>query len=195
MRGDTVTEEKIKQDQEETPKQTEEQNNPNEAEQVATQAELPDDPEELKRLLTEKTAEAENNLSRAIRLQADYENLRRRSRQEREDLLKFGSEQLIKNLLPVLDNFDRALASAGNGGEQFISGVEMIKRQLGEVLTNEGLEAIPATGETFDPNLHEAVMQVEDTGEAENTVVEELRKGYYFNGKVIRASMVKVARS
>lgn len=195
MRGDTVTEEQMKQDQEETPKETMEQNDSTEAEQVETQAGLPEDPEELKRLLMEKTAEAENNLSRAIRLQADYENLRRRSRQEREELLKFGSEQLIKNLLPVLDNFERALASAGDGGEKFISGVEMIKRQLDEVLTNEGLAAIPATGEAFDPNLHEAIMQVEDTGETENTVVEELRKGYYLKGKVIRASMVKVARS
>jgi len=154
-----------------------------------------DDPAELKRLLEEKTAEAENHYNRAIRLQADYENLRRRSRQEREELLKFGSEQLIKALLPVMDNFDRAMASAGDGGEKFVTGVQMIHRQLSEVLSNEGLAPIPALGEQFDPNLHEAVMQVEDTGEPENTVVEELRRGYYLKGKVIRPSMVKVARS
>ncbi|AEF94726.1 Protein grpE [Desulfotomaculum nigrificans CO-1-SRB] len=154
-----------------------------------------DDPAELKRLLAEKTAEAENNFNRALRLQADYENLRRRTRQEREELLKFGAEQLITALLPVLDNFERALASAGNGGEKFVSGVEMISRQLNEVLQNEGLTPIPAVGEQFDPNIHEAVMQVEDTGEPENTVVEELRKGYYLKGKVIRPAMVKVAKS
>ncbi|WP_333871301.1 nucleotide exchange factor GrpE [Desulforamulus putei] len=156
---------------------------------------LPDDPEELKKLLREKTTEAENNFNRALRLQADYENLRRRTRQEREDLLKFGAEHLIKNLLPVLDNFERALASAGDGGEKFISGVEMIHRQLNDILSAEGLAPIPAKGEPFDPNLHEAVMQVEDTGEPENTVVEELRRGYYLKGKVIRPSMVKVAKS
>lgn len=156
---------------------------------------LPDNPEELKKLVREKITEAENNHNRALRLQADYENLRRRTRQEREDLLKFGSEQLIMNLLPVLDNFERALASAGDGGEKFISGVQMIHRQLNEVIQAEGLSAIPAKGEPFDPNLHEAVMQMEDTGEPENTIVEELRRGYYLKGKVIRPSMVKVAKN
>lgn len=188
-----MTEENIKQEQEENQEENVQTDLAQEA--PPEQAALPDDPEELKKLLQEKTAEAENNLSRAIRLQADYENLRRRSRQEREDLLKFGSEQLIKNLLLVLDNFDRALASAGDGGEKFINGVQMIHRQLNDVLNSEGLAPIGAVGEQFDPNLHEAVMQVEDTGESENSIVEELRKGYYLKGKVIRPSMVKVAKS
>ncbi|CCO07886.1 nucleotide exchange factor GrpE [Desulforamulus hydrothermalis] len=166
-----------------------------EAEHAAVSDDLPDDPEELKKLLREKTSEAADNYNRALRLQADYENLRRRSRQEKEDLLKFGAEHLIKNLLPVLDNFERALASAGDGGEKFISGVQMIHRQLYEVLTAEGLAPIPAQGEPFDPNLHEAVMQVTDADQPENTVVEELRKGYYLKGKVIRPAMVKVAVS
>lgn len=191
MRGDMVTEEQ--KNQEENQEQTPDTNSC-EAEQVET-AGLPDDPTELKQLLKEKTAEAENNYNRALRLQADYDNLRRRTRQEREDLLKFGAEQLINGLLPVLDNFERALASSGDGGPKFVSGVEMIHRQLKDVLGNEGLTAIPAQGEQFDPNVHEAVMQVEDTGEPENTVVEELRKGYYLKGKVIRAAMVKVAKS
>lgn len=156
---------------------------------------LTSDPEELKRLLAEKNAEALQNHERALRLQADYENLRRRTRQEREDLLKYGSEQLITSLLPVLDNFERALASAGDGGEKFISGVQMIHRQLSETLSKEGLAPVAAEGEQFDPNIHEAVMQVEDTGNPENTVVEELRRGYYLKGKVIRPAMVKVARS
>lgn len=161
----------------------------------ATEAQnLPDDPEELKKLLLEKISEAENNYNRALRLQADYENLRRRTRQEREELLKYGSEQLIKNLLPVMDNFNRALAAAGDGGEKFISGIEMIQRQFYDVLSSEGLAPIPAQGEQFDPNIHDAVMQVEDTNEPENTIVEELLKGYYLKGKVIRPSMVKVAK-
>lgn len=205
-RGDTVTEENMRQDQEEAREENLQEENcmhdpateaaVEEAGETPGQTDgLPDDPAELKKLVREKTAEAENNYNRALRLQADYENLRRRTRQEREELLKFGSEQLIKNLLPVLDNFERALASAGDGGEKFISGVEMIHRQLNEVLNAEGLTPIPAKGEPFDPNLHEAVMQVEDTGEPENTIAEELRRGYYLKGKVIRPSMVKVAKS
>lgn len=205
-RGDTVTEENMRQDQEEAREENLQEENcmhdpateaaVEEAGETPGQTDgLPDDPAELKKLVREKTAEAENNYNRALRLQADYENLRRRTRQEREELLKFGSEQLIKNLLPVLDNFERALASAGDGGEKFISGVEMIHRKLNEVLNAEGLTPIPAKGEPFDPNLHEAVMQVEDTGEPENTIAEELRRGYYLKGKVIRPSMVKVAKS
>lgn len=157
--------------------------------------ETQEDPAELKRLLAEKIAEVEAHNSKALRLQADYENLRRRSRQEREDLLKYGSEQLILALLPVLDNFERALNSSGDGGEKFVSGVQMIHRQFIEVLTSEGVTPVAAVGEQFDPNLHEAVMQVEDTGSPENTVVEELRQGYYLKGKIIRPAMVKVARS
>ncbi|SHK79352.1 nucleotide exchange factor GrpE [Desulforamulus aeronauticus] len=171
----------------------EEQNNETGATATNNQN-LPDDPNELKKMLLEKMAEAENNYNWALRLQADYENLRRRTRQEREELLKYGSEQLIKNLLPVMDNFARALNSAGDGGEKFINGVEMIQRQLNDVLSNEGLAPIPALEEPFDPNLHDAVMQVEDSDQPENTVVEELLTGYYLKGKVIRHSMVKVAK-
>ena len=176
-------------------RQVGEQNTETNAAATATDNQnLPDDPSELKKMLLEKTAEAENNYNRALRLQADYENLRRRTRQEREELLKYGSEQLIKNLLPVMDNFARALNSAGDGGEKFINGVEMIRRQFNDVLSGEGLAPIPALGEPFDPNLHDAVMQVEDTDKPENTVVEELLTGYYLKGKVIRHSMVKVAK-
>lgn len=189
-----MTEEQIKNGQETVETEAYQSNETGESTTDAA-VNLPNDPEELKKLLLEKTEEAEQNYNRTLRLQADYENLRRRTRQEREELIKFGSEQLINGLLPVLDNFERAMASAGDGGERFISGVEMIFRQLNEVLAGEGLAAIPAQGEQFDPNIHEAMLQVEDTGQPENTVVEELRKGYYLRGKVIRPSMVKVAKS
>lgn len=192
-----MTEEKMNQGQEDAQGEVIEEQNKKQFSETVTNEEAPEtnDPEELKRLLEEKTVEAENNHNRALRLQADYENLRRRSRQERDDLLKYGSEHLLNALLPVIDNFERALASAGDGGEKFVSGVEMIHRQLTEVLSGEGLTPIPATGEQFDPNVHEAVMQVEDTGQPENTVVEELRRGYYLKGKVLRPAMVKVAQS
>lgn len=189
-----MTEEKIKNGQKIAETETDQNNATGESDTGAA-VNLPNEPEELIKMLLAKTEEAEQHYNRVLRLQADYENLRRRTRQEREELIKFGSEQLINGLLPVLDNFERAVASAGDGGEKFVSGVEMIFRQLNEVLAGEGLAAIPAQGEQFDPNIHDAMLQVEDTGEPENTVVEELRKGYYLKGKVIRPSLVKVAKS
>ena len=202
LRGDEVTKEKIQEQSGETLESAEQAGSYIDAAEDAKEQQdyngqtiETDDPVELKKLLADKSAESEEHYNRMIRLQADYDNLRRRSRLEREELLKYGSEQLIKAILPVLDNFERALASAGDGGEKFISGVEMIHRQLKEALHNEGVSSIPAVEEPFDPNLHDAVMQVEDSGKAENTIVEELRKGYFFKGKVIRPAMVKVAKS
>ena len=205
LRGDEVTKEKIQEQSEETLQSAEQAvesesyidaaEDAKEQQDGNGQSAETDDPVELKRRLADKSAESEEYYNRMVRLQADYDNLRRRSRLEREELLKYGSEQLIKAILPVLDNFERALASAGDGGEKFVSGVEMIHRQLKDVLNNEGVSPIPAVEEPFDPNLHDAVMQVEYSGKEENTIVEELRKGYFFKGKVIRPSMVKVAKS
>ncbi|ATW25355.1 nucleotide exchange factor GrpE [Candidatus Formimonas warabiya] len=130
------------------------------------------------------------------RLQADFENFRRRTRLEKEDLLQYASESVITRLLPVLDNFERALTSAKDGGEvkSFLDGVEMIFRQLQQVLTNEGLEPVASLGCKFDPNCHEAVMQIEDEEQEKDTIVEELQKGYRLKGKLIRPSMVKVVK-
>ncbi len=150
--------------------------------------------EELQQKLAEKTKEAEDYYNRLLRTQADFDNYRRRTRQEREELIKFASEDLITELLPVLDNFDRALAAAESTDNEFVSGVQMIYRQLKEILAKEGLAEIPAVGEEFDPNKHEAVMQVESDEHEENIIVEELRKGYALKDKVIRPSMVKVAK-
>lgn len=149
---------------------------------------------QAKQQLAEKTAEAQSLYQQFQRLQADFDNFRKRYRKEKEDLVKFAVEELISRLLPVLDNFERALSQdAGKDSAAFISGVEMIYRQLMQVLEQEGLQPIPTVGEIFDPQKHEAVMRVESDENPENTVVEELQRGFTLHGKVIRPAMVKVA--
>lgn len=138
--------------------------------------------------------EAEELQQRLLRLQADYDNFRRRTRLEKEAFAKYASQQLMEKLLPVLDNFERALAAGESAADvaSFVKGVDMIFRQLTDVLAQEGLEPIQAAGEPFDPELHQAVMRVESEEHGDNVVVEELQKGYKLKDKVIRPSMVKV---
>ena len=136
---------------------------------------------------------AEEYLNRLQRLQADFENFRRRVNKEKEEFHKYASESLICSLLPILDNFERAIA-AGEGGN-LLSGVEMIFRQLKEILEKEGLCSIQAVKTEFDPNRHEAVMTVENDEHPDNTVIEEFQKGYLLKDKVIRPAMVKVSKN
>lgn len=154
-----------------------------------------DDLSILQKQLEEQKNRAEDFYNRLARLQADYENFRRRTRQEKEDLCKYASEQLVLKLLPVLDNFERALEAEGDSLKDYKSGVEMIYRQFQDVLSLEGVEAIPAVGEPFDPVKHEAVFREESEEYPENTIIEELRRGYVLKDKVIRPSMVKVSKS
>lgn len=133
-------------------------------------------------------------LRRLQQLQAEYDNFRKRSQREKEELAKYASEKLIKELLPVLDNLERGLTAsqASKDFEGLAKGVEMILRQLTGVLTKEGLSVIETVGQEFDPALHEAVMHVDASGQEANIVIEELQKGYYLKDKVLRPSMVKV---
>lgn len=151
------------------------------------------DPAELQKLLTEQTKRAEDSYDRLLRLQADFENFRRRTRQEKDDFYKYACEQLVVALLPVLDNFDLALAAEGDANEGFKAGVQMIYRQLLDVLAAEGVTPIQAVGGPFDPAKHEAVAQDGSGQYPANTVVGEFRRGYCLRDKVIRPSMVKVA--
>jgi molecular chaperone GrpE len=137
---------------------------------------------------------AEEYYNRLIRLQADFENFRRRARQEKENLWKYAAEHLVVALLPVLDNFERALEAGGESVEDFKAGIEMIYRQFQDVLRAEGLSPIPAVGEQFDPARHEAVIQEESADYPENTVLAELRRGYCLKDKVIRPVLVKIAK-
>lgn len=140
-------------------------------------------------------SELEEAKNRLLRAQADFENFRRRSKLEFEAAQKYRAQSLIEDLLPVLDNFERALAIGDDADEKlvsFIKGMEMVQRQLLDALHKEGLEIIEAKGQEFDPHVHQAVMQVEDSEYDSNVVVEELQKGYMLKDRVIRPSMVKV---
>jgi len=141
-------------------------------------------------------AEKEELNQRYLRLQADFENFKRRTREEKARDRQFRAMDLITNLLPVLDNFERALGSAAEHEESkaLKQGLEMVYRQLTEALKQEGVTKIEAEGQPFDPNKHQAVMQVESDEHESNVVVEVLQAGYELNGRVIRPSMVKVSQ-
>jgi molecular chaperone GrpE len=151
--------------------------------------------DELKTKLTEAEQKAEENYQKYLRAQADFDNYRRRTQKEKEDQAKYASLSVIEQLLPALDNFERALtASKGTQDAESLSkGVEMVFRQMEQVLGAEGLEVIPTVGESFDPTVHQAVMQEESDEFESGTVIEELQKGYKLKDKVIRPAMVKVS--
>lgn len=143
--------------------------------------------------LADKERLLEEYNDRYKRLQADFDNFRRRTRQEKEELSNFMAQNIILDLLPIIDNFERALCSAPTQNtDKMLSGVEMICRQFNQVLEKNGLSAVEAVGKVFDPQQHEAVMRVEDAEQPDGMIVEELQKGYAVKGKVIRPSMVKV---
>ncbi|EMT50761.1 MULTISPECIES: nucleotide exchange factor GrpE [Brevibacillus] len=139
-------------------------------------------------------AQAEENNNRLLRAMADMENMRRRLRKEQEDLAKYASQKVVEELLPVLDNFERALSADKEAMtvESLLTGVDMVYRQMVQVFEKEGLAPIPAKGQPFDPHVHQAVMQTEDPEYGSGVVVEELQKGYQFKDRVIRPAMVKV---
>ncbi|MFY9495842.1 MAG: nucleotide exchange factor GrpE [Halanaerobiales bacterium] len=147
---------------------------------------------EKKLAAEEEEKEALNN--RLVRLQADFSNYRKRNEKEAERIQAAIVAAIMEDLLPVLDNFDRALAQEGSG-EDFRKGIEMIHRQLLDFLAKQGVENIEAVGKEFDHNYHNAVLQVESEEHESGIVVEELQKGYILNKElVIRPSMVKVAK-
>jgi molecular chaperone GrpE len=141
--------------------------------------------------LEAKLEEAEN---RIYRLQADFENSRRRARLDFEASEKYRAQSLISDLLPALDNFERALQMEAENeqAKSILQGMEMVYRSLVEAIKKEGAEQIEAVGKEFDPHMHQAVMQVEDKNFDSNIVVEEFQKGYKLKDRVIRPSMVKV---
>ncbi len=137
-----------------------------------------------------------DDLSRKYqRLQADFENYRKRTIKEKEELRQLGARNIIEDLLPVIDNFHRALEAGRLKGdiEKFLQGVQMIYTQVQEVLENNGLQAIDCVGNEFNPELHQAVMKCEVENEDDNIVLEEVQKGYLLYNKLIRPSMVKVS--
>lgn len=152
-----------------------------------------EDIETLKNALMEEKGKAESYLANWQRAQADFINLKRRTEQERDELAKYAASAIVADLLPVLDDFDLALANIPQEtvGENWCDGIRLIQRKLRSVLEAEGLTQIEALGQDFDPYFHEAVMFAD--GE-EGKVVEELQKGYTFRGKLLRPTKVKVGR-
>jgi len=140
-------------------------------------------------------AQLKEKNDRILRLQADFENFRRRTAKEKEELTAVITQNMLGDLLPLLDNFERAMAVEQTDGEAFRKGVEMIFTQLKEVLNKNGLEHIEAEGQPFDPNVHQAVMRVENPDVSDGTVTQVLQKGYRAKGRVIRPAMVQVAGS
>jgi len=137
-------------------------------------------------------AEVEELRDRTLRTLADFDNYRKRAEREREEVRRFALAEAIRELLPVVDNLERALQSSGEL-DDLKRGVEMTLRQLFEVLRRFGLREIPALGARFDPHLHEAVARREEEGVVEPTVVAEYQRGYWLNERVLRPAMVVVA--
>jgi molecular chaperone GrpE len=150
--------------------------------------------------LEKARAEARENAEKYVRLAAEMDNLRKRYRQEQANQLQYANSELIGKLLPVVDNFHRALEHAPDAADdaapqEWIAGLTMVLRQLEDLLAAEGVTAIDAIGQDFDPNVHQAVMAEPSDEHDEGKVIDEMQRGYMLHDRVIRPSMVKVARN
>ena len=150
---------------------------------------------ELKTLLSSKIEELAELNDKYLRLLAEYDNYKKRTAKEKEAIHTDSVGETVTSLLPVIDNFERAVNSftEEDKNSDFYKGIEMMFNQTKECFTKLGVTEIKALGEEFNPELHNAVMHIEDEGVADNTIVEEFQKGYIYRDKVIRYSMVKVA--
>jgi molecular chaperone GrpE len=146
--------------------------------------------------LDDRAKKSEDYYDRLLRLQADFDNYKKRIEKDRIEFIKYANEEIIAEILKILDDFERAV-EAGKTKHDFevlYKGIEMIHKDLKEFLKQKGLKEIEAKGKPFDPNEHEAMMQEETDAHPEDYVVEELQKGYTLNGRVIRTAKVKVAK-
>ena len=139
-----------------------------------------------------KTEQIEELTDRLQRSMAEFDNYRKRTEKEKAGMYVVGAREVIEKILPVVDNFERGLASAQEG-DPFAEGIQMVYKQLMTALSDMGVTPIEAVGQVFNPDLHNAVMHVEDPEAGENVIVEELQKGYLYKDFVVRYSMVKVA--
>jgi len=170
------------------------------AEETGTaEAEAPKAVPALEEELTAAQEEARKNWDLYLRERADLENFRRRAQKEKEDLARFANENILKEMLPVLDNLERAIEHArqesGGGEESLRQGVEMTLGLFAKSLEKFGVTPIQAEGEPFDPAWHEAMGQLESSEHPANTVVKELQKGYQLNGRLLRPTLVMVAKA
>jgi molecular chaperone GrpE len=153
--------------------------------------------EELKQKLEESQKESEQLKERLLYQQADFENFKKLKAKERQDALKFGNETLVKELLPVIDNLERAIehASKTEESKSIIEGVELTLGGFLKAFEKFGVTRVEAKGKEFDPNMHEAVAQEESKEKAPGTIITELQKGYVMHGRLLRPAMVTVAKS
>ncbi|WP_134018467.1 nucleotide exchange factor GrpE [Lysinibacillus sp. YR326] len=150
--------------------------------------------EQYEAKLAELQAKLDDEESRHLRLRADFDNMRRRNQLDREAAEKFRAQSLLSDLLPVIDNFERALQVEASSEEtaSIVKGIEMVYRSLIEATEKEGLQVIKAEGEQFDPNIHQAVMQEQDSEKETGVVLRELQKGFMLKDRVLRPTMVSV---
>ncbi len=151
----------------------------------------------LRQQLAAKEQEAKDNYDRYVRQVAEAENFKKRNARERDDAIRFANEMLLKDLLPVIDNLERAIAHAASGenGQPLVEGVEMVLKGFIDALSKCGVSQIVAIGQSFDPSKHEAIAQVVSDEHEPNVVVEELHKGYMFRDRLLRAALVSVAKA
>lgn len=205
MEKETVTDEILEEteqqeDAEDISDQTEAKDSEGQPEDKDAQA---DDKDDKKRFFGKKkdkkdkqiedlTAQLEDLRKRNL---AEFENFRKRTEKEKSTMFDMGARSVIEKLLPIVDNFERGFAgvSEEQKSDPFVSGMDMVYKQLTKALADMGVEPIDAVGKPFDPNLHNAVMHVEDENFGENTVAQEFQKGYLYHGTVVRHSMVQVA--
>jgi molecular chaperone GrpE len=150
----------------------------------------------LRRELEAKDAEAKQNYDRFLRQAAELDNFKKRAAKEKEEAIRFGNERLLKDLLPVLDDLERAVsyAEGGGDGKPLLDGVQLVLRGFLDVLAKHGVKQISAHGEPFDPQKHEALAQVETEEFSPNTVVEEHHKGYFLFDRLLRPALVSTAK-
>ena len=142
-----------------------------------------------------KDTQIEELQDRLKRQMAEFDNFRKRTEKEKSTMYEIGAKDIIEKILPVLDNFERGMATMPEDvkGTPFADGIEKIYKQFVKILEDAGVEAIEAVGQQFDPNLHNAVMHIDDEQYGENEIAQELLKGYKYRGSVVRHSMVQVA--
>lgn len=159
--------------------------------------ESPGDLAELRQQLEDKTKEAEENYVRLLRLAADMENLKKRQERERADLLQFANENLVKELLPVVDNLERALDHGRqlSAPEALLAGIDLVYQGFLKALDRFGVTPFDSVGQHFDPAMHNAVMQEEAPGVPDCRITKEVQKGYLMNQRLLRPAMVVVARN
>jgi len=164
--------------------------------ETADGLQMPDSPEDMQNRLAVKEKEAAENYDKYVRALAEFDNYKKRSAKEKADLVKFGNEALLRDILPIVDNLDRALKHAEDSCnfESFKKGLELLRTQLICSLEKHGIEAIDCANKTFDPNVHEAMMQVDSEAHESNQIVDELEKGYLLHGRLLRPSKVSVCK-